>query len=70
MEPVSQAGYDGEVTGKDRRRRIAKIIRQAQESEDPYFARRRPGTKVAAIMNRSTRGTDSTAIIAEDRAVR
>jgi len=69
-EWVRLAAHYGEVTVTDRGRTIAKIIPQAPEPEAPYFARRRPGSKAAAIMNRPAGGTDSTTMIAEDRAGR
>ena len=69
-EWVRLATHYGEVTVTDRGRKIAKIIPQSHEPDTPYFARRTPGAKFAAIMDRPPGGTDSTALISEDRGAR
>lgn len=63
------ARHEG-IAVTDRGRPVARIVPAEEESETPYFARRQPGRRFAAIMNRPMAGPDSTEGIGEDRDAR
>ena len=59
----------GEIHVTDRGKTVAKIVPQAAESKEPYFARRKltPAFRKMMESGKLRGGTDSTQIISEDR---
>jgi prevent-host-death family protein len=64
---VRKVAEVGEIYVTDHGKTIAKLVPQPQESEVPYFARRKLSPAFKAIMHKLKGGTDSTIIISEDR---
>ena len=66
---VRAASRYGEIRVTDNGRVVARILPQAAPLEAPYFSRRRPSVAFKRLddSGKTGRGTDSTAIISEDR---
>jgi prevent-host-death family protein len=66
---VREASRQGEIRVTDNGRVVAKIVPQAETSEIPYFARRKPSTEFKRLddSGKTGRGADSTITISEDR---
>lgn len=66
---VRQTAHYGEIEVTDHGKTVARILPQVREPEAPYFARRQftPAFKRLMKSGQLQGGTDSTAIISEDR---
>jgi prevent-host-death family protein len=68
-ELVREASKHGEILVTDNGRTIAKILPQTQDSQIPYFARRKPSPAFRKLdaSDKTGRGTDITQLISDDR---
>jgi prevent-host-death family protein len=66
---VREASRQGEIRVTDNGRLVARIVPQAEVSEIPYFARRKPSAAFKRLddSGKTGRGTDSTIAISQDR---
>jgi len=66
---VREASRHGQILVTDNGRTIAKIVPEAHESGIPYFAKRQPSKSFSSLdkSGKTSRGTDVTQLISEDR---
>lgn len=66
---VREAALAGEIYVTDRGKTVAKLVKQPEESEIPYFSRRKLLPAFRKLMGKGMLGggTDSTIAISEDR---